>query len=268
MLRRIAALFLAVSGFAQGLCAESVRVLDLMPGGCAPLRQIALQLALDGESGVDSVSVERPKNGVRAAIDEWAAGKADFILLAEDRIPDDCGGRRRPLLCEAAGIYVNSTNPVRGVTSAQARALLTAKRPVWQSLNGSAADIQRIGVKSERGERETVTRMLNLKPEECSGEIFRVGTMPEAVLLVSVNENAMGFGRLLPEAPASVKALAVDGAAPTLDGLKSGAYPLRKVYVLLEREPHGSAAAGRFAAALESADFAALIAENGFFPVR
>ncbi len=247
---------------------SSIRILDLVPEGCDPVRQLALQLALDEESGISDVQLERPEMTPAAAVAELKAGRVDFVLLAASQVPSEYRGPRRGLMREAGAIYVNGTNSLKSLTLPEARALLLAKRPVWEALNGSKADMQRIGVKfTRRSERETILRLLKLKRDAVAAEIFRLETTPEVVLLVGANPEAIGFGRLLAEYPVTVKALEIDGIAPTVDTLASGKYPLQCEYVVLSRETPGAAAA-RFAAAFDTAAFAALVADNGFFPVR
>lgn len=246
----------------------AVRILDLVPEGCDPVRQLALQLALDEESGISDVQLERTDMTPDAAVAELKAGRVDFVLLAASLVPPDYRGPRRGVMREAGAIYVNGANSLKSLTLPEARALLLAKRPVWEALNGSKADMQRIGVKfTRRSERETILRLLKLKRDDVAAEIFRLETTPEVVLLVGANPEAIGFGRLLAEYPVTVKALEIDGVAPTVDTVSAGKYPLQCEYVVLSRENPGTSAA-RFAAAFDTAAFAALIADNGFFPVR
>ena len=247
---------------------SSIRILDLVPEGCDPVRQLALQLALDEESGISDVQLERTDMTPDAAVAELKAGRVDFVLLAASQVSPDYRGPRRGVMREAGAIYVNGANSLKSLTLPEARALLLAKRPVWEALNGSKADMQRIGVKfTRRSERETILRLLKLKRDDVAAEIFRLETTPEVVLLVGANPEAIGFGRLLAEYPVTVKALEIDGVAPTVDTVAEGKYPLQCEYVVLSRENPGASAA-KFAAAFDTAAFAALVADNGFFPVR
>lgn len=247
---------------------SSIRILDLVPEGCDPVRQLALQLALDEESGISDVQLERTDMTPDAAVAELKAGRVDFVLLAASQVSPDYRGPRRGVMREAGAIYVNGANSLKSLTLPEARALLLAERPVWEALNGSKADMQRIGVKfTRRSERETILRLLKLKRDDVAAEIFRLETTPEVVLLVGANPEAIGFGRLLAEYPVTVKALEIDGVAPTVDTVAEGKYPLQCEYVVLSRENPGASAA-KFAAAFDTAAFAALVADNGFFPVR
>ncbi len=268
MFKQLLFILSALCGIFSAFAAEPgpLKIIDLVPEGCAPVWQKTLQLSMQGK--IRSADIRRTPAPAEKAVAELKSGKADFILIASDQVPGNFKGGILPFMREVAALYVNAVNPLKGVSMEQARSLLRDPRPVWQPLNGSPADIQRIGLKPERrAERETVIRLLGLKYADTAEEIFRVLTTPEIVLLVSGNQQAVGFGRLLPDFPVSVKTLEIDGAAPTLENLYSGKYPLQKLYVILYLE-NKSAEAGIFLQELNTAAFADLIADNGFFPAQ
>lgn len=260
MRKRLLTIFVAVTAFLAA--AGTVRILDATPGGGAPVRQLALLHGLEKGSGKLSVETVSPADAMK----QLEAGKADFVLIGEARIPKSFAGARRPYGALAAAVYLSANNPAATFTRKQLASILTAERPEWGAYNGFPTEMHRLGLKPRANGAGLWSALIDLGGKKVSAGFFRVGSSRELLLLAGADSEAIAFGLLLPEIPVTVKAAAVDGVRPAPAEIASGRYPLAVRCVLL----HGkrlSGEAAEFLKRFDSADFRDLVEEAEMVPL-
>ena len=198
-------------------------------------------------SGIKAVSEGRCDIGLssRALKDEETAEGLVGTVLAYDGI----------------AIIVNPANPVEDLTMEQIAAIYTGEITNWKEVGGNDAPIVLIGREAGSGTRdgfETITGTA----EKCQyrQELTSTG---DVITTVSQNPDAIGYASLA-SVKDSVKALSVNGVAPSEDSVKDGSYLIQRPFVLVTREGSElSAAAQAFFDYATSADAAGIISAAG-----
>lgn len=118
------------------------------------------------------------------------------------------------------------------------------------------------------GTRSAFMELLGLKGKtDVSGVIVATGT---AAVLAEVKGNPLAIGYdSLGYVTDEVKVLRVDGVAPTVENIKSGAYAIsRPLNVVYQESRMTNAANAAFLTFLQSADAQTIIAENGYVSTK
>ena len=180
-----------------------------------------------------------------------------------------------PICYDAFVFLVNSQNPVDSLTADQIRAIYTGTTVLWKDVGGEDGLVidayQRPhGSGSQTAMEELVMKGLNLSAAEgnyissgMSDLIAQVGNYPNS-------RQAIGYSYLYYVdalyREGSLKVLSVDGAAPTPENLRSGAYPFTVYYYAVYRE--GNENAKRFTDWLVSDEGQRCVAQAGYIPLR
>jgi len=188
----------------------------------------ALKMAFSGEYEV-AMKHLKPSEALSALQHH----EVDMLILDTRFLPEKrAGWRIYPYAAEALCFYIHPGNPLGSLTKAEAVKILTAAQPHWREYNGSAADIQRIMLKSGSAGATLVNRVLgNL---DLAAGIFRVSNLPQ--LFAFLNPAALGAGPFQPERRAEIIAVPVHDIAPTTATVSAGTYPLTVQYALICRE--------------------------------
>ncbi len=180
-----------------------------------------------------------------------------------------------PVCYDAFVFLVNSANPVDSLTADQIRAIYTGAAVLWQEVGGEEdllieAYQRPHGSGSQTAMEEMVMEGLNLTAAE---ENYISDGMADLVAQIGNYPNsrqAIGYSYLYYVdalyREGSLKVLAVDGAAPTGENLRSGAYPFTVYYYAVYEE--GNAVAERFTRWLVSDEGQRCVAQAGYIPLR
>lgn len=166
---------------------------------------------------------------------------------------------------DGVAVAVHPDNPVRALSSAQLRAVYAGTLTNWQELGGPNRAINLYTRDASSGTRTVFWKKALGKGEihESAHFVKSNGAMKSALAGDPYGIGYLSVGHL----DASVASLAIDGVAPTLENVKTGAYPIaRGLYSNTKGEAKGLARA--FIDALYSPRGQALIAAKGFIPVK
>ena len=180
-----------------------------------------------------------------------------------------------PVCYDAFVFLVNSENPVDGLTAEQIRSIYTGGTLLWSEVGGREDAVivpyQRPhGSGSQTAMEEMVMDGLQLTAaaqnyiaDGMADLVRQVGNYTNAV-------NALGYSYLYYVdalyKDGSLKVLAVDGAAPTPENLRSGAYPYTVYYYAVYVK--GNETAERFVNWLVSDEGQACVAQAGYVTLR
>ena len=202
-------------------------------------------------SGIQAVSEGRCDIGMSSRAlkdDEKASGLKDTIVALD-----------------GIAIIVNPQNPVKDLSLEQIAKIYTGEITNWKDVGGEDAEIVRIGREAGSGTRDGFESITKTK-DACQyrQELTSTG---DVITTVSQNPNAIGYASLA-AIKDSVKALTVNGVAPTEATVKDGTYLVQRPFVLVTKEGTAlSETAQKLLDFATSADAASIISAAGAVPV-
>ena len=205
--------------------------------------------------------------GSGSGIQAVSEGRCD-IGLSSRALKDDekaSGLKETTLALDGIAIIVNPQNPVQDLTLEQIARIYTGEITNWKDVGGNDAEIVLIGREAGSGTRDGFESITDTK-DACQyrQELTSTG---DVITTVSQNPNAIGYASLA-AIKDSVKALTVNGVAPTEATVKDGTYLVQRPFVLVTKEGAAlSETAQKFFDFAISADAASIISAAGAVPV-
>ena len=205
--------------------------------------------------------------GSGSGIQAVSEGRCD-IGLSSRALKDDekaSGLKETTLALDGIAIIVNPQNPVKDLSLEQIAKIYTGEITNWKDVGGEDAEIVRIGREAGSGTRDGFESITKTK-DACQyrQELTSTG---DVITTVSQNPNAIGYASLA-AIKDSVKALTVNGVAPTEATVKDGTYLVQRPFVLVTKEGVAlSETAQKFFNFATSADAASIISAAGAVPV-
>ena len=205
--------------------------------------------------------------GSGSGIQAVSEGRCD-IGLSSRALKDDekaAGLKETIVALDGIAIIVNPQNPVKDLSLEQIAKIYTGEITNWKDVGGEDAEIVRIGREAGSGTRDGFESITETK-DACQyrQELTSTG---DVITTVSQNPNAIGYASLA-AIKDSVKALTVNGVAPTEATVKDGTYLVQRPFVLVTKE--GAAlneTAQKFFDFAISAPAASIISDAGAVPV-
>lgn len=205
--------------------------------------------------------------GSGSGIQAVSEGRCD-IGLSSRALKDDekaSGLKETTLALDGIAIIVNPQNPVKDLSLEQIAKIYTGEITNWKDVGGEDAEIVLIGREAGSGTRDGFESITDTK-DACQyrQELTSTG---DVITTVSQNPNAIGYASLA-AIKDSVKALTVNGVAPTEAAVKDGTYLVQRPFVLVTKEGVSlSETAQKFFDFATSADAASIISAAGAVPV-
>ena len=215
----------------------------------------------------DGITFTYNPTGSGSGITAVSEGRCD-IGLSSRALKDDeaaSGLTGTTVALDGIAIIVNPENPVSDLTLEQIAAVYTGEITNWKDLGGSDAEIVLIGREAGSGTRDGFESITGTK-DSCQyrQELTSTG---DVIATVASNPNAIGYASLA-ALKDTVKALSVDGVAPSEAAVKDGSYKVQRPFVLVTKTgAQLSDAAQKFFDYATSADAAGLISAAGAVPV-
>lgn len=205
--------------------------------------------------------------GSGSGIQAVSEGRCD-IGLSSRALKDDekaSGLKETIVALDGIAIIVNPQNPVKDLSLEQIAKIYTGEITNWKDVGGEDAEIVLIGREAGSGTRDGFESITETK-DACQyrQELTSPG---DVITTVSQNPNAIGYASLA-AIKDSVKALTVNGVAPTEATVKDGTYLVQRPFVLVTKEGAAlSETAQKFFDFATSADAASIISAAGAVPV-
>ena len=214
----------------------------------------------------EGINVTYNPTGSGSGIQAVSEGRCD-IGLSSRALKDDEKATLTETVVALDGIamIVNPENPVSDLTVEQIADIYTGKITNWSEVGGNDAEIVLIGREAGSGTRDGFESITDTK-DACQyrQELTSTG---DVITTVSRNPNAIGYASLA-AIKDSVKALTVNGVAPTEATVKDGTYLVQRPFVLVTKEGVAlSETAQKFFDFATSAPAAAIISAAGAVPV-
>lgn len=137
----------------------------------------------------------------------------------------------------------------------------------WQELGGPDTEIFAIGRRPGSGTRDTFNEIIMGSLEaETPAVSYDAGESSEVKFSTQRSDNAIGYMGFSFVMKGDTKVVALDGVQPSIESIKSGAYPLaRKLYFITLGEPSPGAKA--FIDYILSPEGQKIAIDNGFIPI-
>ena len=201
--------------------------------------------------------------GSGSGIQAVSEGRCD-IGLSSRALKDNekaAGLKETIVALDGIAIIVNPENPVADLSIEQIADIYTGKITNWKDVGGNDAEIVLIGREAGSGTRDGFESITKTK-DACQyrQELTSTG---DVITTVSQNPNAIGYASLA-AIKDSVKALTVNGVAPSEATVKDGTYLVQRPFVLVTKE--GTAlneTAQKFFDYVTSPEAADVIAKSG-----
>ncbi len=170
-------------------------------------------------------------SGIKAAKDGTCdIGLASRYLKDEEKAE---GLVETILAYDGIAIIVNTNNTVADLTVEQIAKIYTGEITNWNEVGGSDGEIVLIGREAGSGTRDGFESITDTE-DACQyrQELTSTGAV---ITAVESNPNAIGYASLA-SVKDSVKAISVDGIAPSEATIKDGSYAIQRPFVLVTKE--------------------------------
>jgi phosphate transport system substrate-binding protein len=229
-----------------------------------PIAEVAGEMY--GEEHKD-VSVLVSGLGSSAGIESVAKGSSDIGTSSRElKDPEkELGLVDTPIAYDAIAVIVNPKNPVRELTTEQVRKIFAGEITNWNEVGGPDMTIGLVNRDEASGTREAFSKLvMDEKPFDL-GAVVLPGT-GQVRAVVSEVEYAIAYislGFVTDE----VKAVAIDGVAPSEEAVVGGTYKVQRVlHFFTEGEPTGNAK-GYIDYVLSAQVQDSVVREAGFIPI-
>ncbi len=201
--------------------------------------------------------------GSGSGIQAVSEGRCD-IGLSSRALKDEekrSGLKETVLAYDGIAIIVNPENPIDNLDLETIAKLYTGEITNWKDIGGKDAQVVLIGREAGSGTRDGFESITGTK-DACQyrQELTSTG---DVITTVASNPDAIGYASLA-ALKDTVKAVTVDGVAPTEQTVKDGSYRVQRPFVLVTKEGTAlSDAAQKFFDYVTSPEAADIIAKAG-----
>lgn len=191
-----------------------------------------------------NINIRTKEDKVSTAIEAVGKGKVNFGMI--NRPLNDKEKSTYPdiqtflFAQDGVAIIVHPDNPVKAITSDQLKDILKGKITDWSQLGGKKAVISMIIREKAANQRAAFDSLVMGKEKIAVGKAREISSMGEVKTEVALDKSAMGY-ILISAIDKKVKAIELNGVAPTIANVKAGAYPIIiPFYIITKGEPQGA----------------------------
>ena len=225
----------------------------------------ALGEAFQNDTGI---SFTYNPTGSGSGIKAVQEGRCDIGLSSRDLKAEEkeAGLSGTVLAYDGIAIIVHPENPVSDLSLETIAKIYTGEITNWSEVGGNDAEIVLIGREAGSGTRDGFESITDTE-EACQyrQELTSTG---DVITTVSQNPGAIGYASVA-SVKDTVKAVTVDGVAPTEETIKDGSYVVQRPFVLVTKTGvELSDAAFKFFTYITSADACDIISAAGVVPAN
>ena len=225
----------------------------------------ALGEAFQNDTGI---SFTYNPNGSGSGIKAVQEGRCDIGLSSRHLKAEEleAGLSGNILAYDGIAIIVHPENPIADLSVETIAKIYTGEITNWSEVGGNDAEIVLIGREAGSGTRDGFESITDTE-DACKyrQELTSTG---DVITTVSQNPGAIGYASVA-SVKDSVKALKVDGVAPTEETIKDGSYVVQRPFVLVTKsDTKLSDAAQKFFDYITSADANEIISAAGVVPAN
>ena len=232
------------------ICIALAAVMALSLVACGGNNGLSGKVATDGSTSMEKVigalkeTFEAENTGVEvtynptgssSGITAVAEGRCD-IGLSSRNLKDsekEQGLTGTVLAYDGIAVIVNPENTVEDLTVEQIAAIYTGEITNWSEVGGIDAEIVLIGRDASSGTRSGFEEIVGV--EDACQYRQELTSNGDVLTTVASNPGAIGYASVA-TVKDTVKALKVNGVAPTNDSVKDGSYAIQRPFVLVTKE--------------------------------
>lgn len=204
---------------------------DVTLAGSTSIQPFAERWAEEYRAGRVIVQAGGSTAGIKAAHD----GTADVGMSSRALIPSETAGLVQTVVArDGIAVIVHASNPVRGLSLAQLRAIYSGVIGNWRELGGADARITVITREDGSGTRDAFEQFVMGPSHQITPSALVTAYSGGLRKMVSQDPDAIGYVTFS-QLNALVHALAIDGVSPSEPAIASGRYSLQRPFVFLTR---------------------------------
>ncbi len=200
--------------------------------GSTSIQPFAQMLASEYEKQQGEVKVQVQGGGSMAGIQAVSNGMAQIGMCSRDLTPEETK-LYAPIVIARDGIalIVHPSNPVKGLTKEQVRAIFAGDVKNWKAVGGPDLAVTAVTREDGSGTRETFTHLVMGSRTIAPGVRVQPsnGTVRETVRSSSGTIGYISLGLVNKD----VKPLEIDGVAATEQGVIEGKYTLARPFLFI-----------------------------------
>jgi phosphate transport system substrate-binding protein len=270
--RNLAALLAALAGAGAAMAADANKLVIDGSTTVGPIAKAFAEHYMKQNPGIEiSVSESGSGNGAKALIN-GTCDIADMSRHMKDTEKKVCAEKGivpfpNVVAHDALPIVVHPSNPVKGLTLAQLADIYTNKVTNWKAVGGVDMPIVVISRDTSSGTYESFKELALPKDAKIKSSAEYVGSNGGIRQRVQTTPGAIGYAGL-GFVDATVKALEIEGVAPSADTALDGTYKLsRPLFMYTNGEPKPGTHLANFIALAKTPKGREIIEEIGFIPV-
>jgi phosphate transport system substrate-binding protein len=179
------------------------------------------------------VQLEIAAGGSTVGIKAIQDGTVDIGMASRNLKPDEAAGiTTHQIAVDVIAVVAHESNPVAALTSEELRAIYLGEITNWAEVGGPDRDIRVVVRDVNSGTRGAFDEIVLDKREPNAPHLEKALTAGDMAALVSEESDAIGyvgFGNI----EEGLKVLTIDGAVPSEETARSGAYRLTRPLFLL-----------------------------------
>ena len=215
-------------------CGSSKTTGSVSTDGSTSMEKVigALGEAFQQDTGI---SFTYNPTGSGSGIKAVQEGRCDIGLSSRDLKADEkaAGLSGTVLAYDGIAVIVNPENPVADLSVETIAQIYTGEITNWSEVGGNDAEIVLIGREAGSGTRDGFESITDTE-DACK---YRQELTSNGAVLTAVAENANAIGYIsLSSVKDTVKAISVNGVAPSEATIKDGSYPVQRPFVLVTKE--------------------------------
>ena len=268
MKKMIAVMMVAILAlFALAGCGSTKTTGSVTTDGSTSMEKVigALGEAFQNDTGI---SFTYNPTGSGSGIKAVQEGRCDIGLSSRDLKDEEkaSGLTGTVLAYDGIAIIVHPENPVADLSVETIAKIYTGEITNWSEVGGNDVEIVLIGREAGSGTRDGFESLTDTE-DACKyrQELTSTG---DVITTVSQNPGAIGYASVA-SVKDTVKAVTVDGVAPTEETIKDGSYVVQRPFVLVTKtDAELSEAAQKFFDYITSADANEIISAAGVVPAN
>ena len=231
--------------------------------GSTSMKDVMAVLTEVFEKENPGVTINYTGSGSGAGIEGATSGTCD-IGLSSRAIKDEeksAGAVENIVALDGVAVVINPANGVEDLTVEQIAQIFTGEITNWSEVGGTDGEIAVFGREAGSGTRGAFEEIVGV--EDACKYTNEYSSTGDVIGNVASNPNAIGYASLS-AVDDTVKAVKVNGVAPSEDTVKDGTYEIQRPFVMVTKEgAELSEAAQAFLEFAMSADVADYIAAAG-----
>ncbi len=235
--------------------------------GSTSVQPVAEKLAEEYTKTHPNVKINVQGGGSSVGITSAQQGTADIGTSSKELKDNESTGLTQYIIGnDGIVIAVNSKNKVNDLTTDQIKDIFSGKITNWKEVGGADAEINVVTREDGSGTRKAFEEVVMGKETKIKSDAVVQSSTEAVKTTVAGDENAIGYISLA-NLDNTVKALKVDGVAPSEATVADGSYKIQRPFIFLVKG-NASGAVKEFIDWVLSAEGQEIVKSEGVVPVK